>query len=339
MKLTIGRFISIFTFVLMFANFTFAQTEREKGIEFYKQGKNKEAVAVLERASKQKDTKTDAEIWNYLGLAYIKTGDAKKAIKALEKAVDFNPQKVTYQTNLAYVYYLGNKLDKAQEASAKVIAVDAQNSAAYYVHGAASILEAKYDQAIDDADKTIGINPDYSPAYILKSDALLSKFGKSAQGNAKISDKLALLEQSKNVLEACLKNCRNNPNAQIQQERLESVNAFYNYYKRRKDINFDDASAVPPPPDPNMTPLVILSKKPAAYTDNARQNGVTGTINLLVLFSNSGKVTNVLVTKGLGYGLTENAVKAARQIKFEPAKENGTPISVVKMVQYSFTLY
>lgn len=338
MKLTFNKSFLFLTLFMSFVSYAFAQTEREQGIELYKQGKNKEAVAILQKASKQKETKTDAEVWNYLGLAYLKDNDAKKAIKALEKAIDFNPQNAIYQTNLAYSYFLGNKLDKAQDTSTKAIALDLRNADAYFIRGSASILEAKNDDAINDADKTIGINPDYSLAYILKSDALLSNFGKLIQSGSKAIDGLNLLEQSKSALEMCLKNCRNNSNAAIQQERLEAVTAFYDYYSKRKDIDFS-APSVSIPPDPNVTPLVILSKKPAAYTDNARGNGVSGTVSLLVLFSSSGRITHILVVKGLGYGLTENAVKAARQIKFEPAKENGKPISQVKMIQYSFTIY
>jgi len=290
---------------------------------------------VLEKASKQKETKTDAEVWNFLGLAYMKDANLKKAIKALEKGVNFNPQNSTYRTNLAYAYFLNNKLNRAQEESTKAIALDSQNADAYYIRGSASNFQGKYDEAINAADKIIGINPDYSLAYILKSDAMLSNLFKN---DSKPADKMNLLEQSKIVLETCLKNCRNNENTQIQQERLEAVKAFYDYYGRRKNAD-SDTLIVPPPPDPNITPLVIISKPRPTYTDKARWNGVTGTVSLIVLFSSSGQVRHILVAQDLGYGLTENAVRAARQIKFEPAKENGNPISQVKMVQYSFTLY
>jgi outer membrane biosynthesis protein TonB len=37
--------------------------------------------------------------------------------------------------------------------------------------------------------------------------------------------------------------------------------------------------------------------------------------------------------------LTEQAIAAARQIRFEPAKKNGVPQTVTNQVQYQFTLY
>jgi hypothetical protein len=41
----------------------------------------------------------------------------------------------------------------------------------------------------------------------------------------------------------------------------------------------------------------------------------------------------------LPYGLTEQAMEAARKMRFEPAMKNGIPYSVTKLVEYPFTLY
>jgi TonB family protein len=66
---------------------------------------------------------------------------------------------------------------------------------------------------------------------------------------------------------------------------------------------------------------------------------VTGTIRLLVGFAADSKVKHILVVKPLGYGLDEEAVRAARQIKFIPSAKDGKPISVVKTIEYSFSIY
>jgi Flp pilus assembly protein TadD len=145
MKLPLYKSLLCLALFLSFAGFAFAQSEREKGIELYKKENYKEAINVLQKASKQKETKTDAEVWNYLGLAYLKNNDTKKAIKALEKAVNFNASNATYQTNLAYAYLLGYKINKAQEESAKAIALNPQNADAYYIRGYAGFLEDKSD--------------------------------------------------------------------------------------------------------------------------------------------------------------------------------------------------
>jgi TonB family protein len=83
----------------------------------------------------------------------------------------------------------------------------------------------------------------------------------------------------------------------------------------------------------------ILSKPRANYTDAARQNQVQGKVVLRVTFSANGSIGNISVISGLGNGLTEQAIAAARGIRFEPAKRGGVPYSVTKPVEYTFTIY
>ena len=99
----------------------------------------------------------------------------------------------------------------------------------------------------------------------------------------------------------------------------------------------------PPPPDPKPVGptegIKILSKPQPRYTDAARTNNVQGTVTLKVTFSASGQVTGVAPINGLPYGLTEQAIAAARQIRFEPPKRNGVPYSISKSIQYTFSIY
>jgi len=85
--------------------------------------------------------------------------------------------------------------------------------------------------------------------------------------------------------------------------------------------------------------VTIISKPRANYTDAARQNQVQGKVVLRVTFSANGSIGQISVISGLGNGLTEQAIAAARSIRFEPAKKAGVPVSVTKPVEYSFTIY
>lgn len=87
------------------------------------------------------------------------------------------------------------------------------------------------------------------------------------------------------------------------------------------------------------TAIKILSKPQAKYTDAARQNNVQGTIALRVVFTAAGTIGSITPVTELPDGLTEEAIAAARQIKFEPARKNGIPYSIAKTVSYSFTIY
>lgn len=323
----------------------FAQTEREKGIRFYKEGKNKEAIAVLEKESKK--AKTDAETWNALGLAYFKEESTKKAIKAFEEAVDLNQANAVYHTNLAYAYLQIGKSDAAQTESTKAIALNPKNALAYYVRGVANVYEGDNGEAIADADQAIKINSDYSMAYVLKSDALFYQFGNHVGGGAKPVEHIELLQQAKEALENCLKNCRNNSQVELQQERLETLNVFHKYFSKNRDAMLNaiaEDKPLPvqpnqPPPDPSVTPMKIFVKPQPLYPGGARDRGIEGKVTLIALFSETGKITHALILRGIGGGLNEAALRAAYAIKFEPAKKNGKPYSQIKTITYTFDIY
>ena len=97
----------------------------------------------------------------------------------------------------------------------------------------------------------------------------------------------------------------------------------------------------PPPPRPAgvTTDIKIISKPVAKYTDAARQNQFSGTVRLRVTFTASGQIGSVSAVGSLPYGLTEQAIAAAKSIRFEPAKKDGVPITKIKQIDYSFTLY
>jgi TonB family protein len=105
------------------------------------------------------------------------------------------------------------------------------------------------------------------------------------------------------------------------------------------------AAAGPAEQDKTYSPREVTSKarivwRPEPiYTETARRNEVTGTVVIRAVFSSSGQVTNVRVVSGLGDGLTENAVEAARSIRFFPAVKDGRVVSQYVQIEYNFNLY
>ena len=99
----------------------------------------------------------------------------------------------------------------------------------------------------------------------------------------------------------------------------------------------------PPGPPPAViresTPVRIIAKPKAPYTDQARQNNVQGSVTLKITFLASGQVGSVVAVTRLPYGLTENAIAAAKQIRFEPKKVNGVPVTTTMTFQYGFNIY
>jgi TonB family protein len=86
-----------------------------------------------------------------------------------------------------------------------------------------------------------------------------------------------------------------------------------------------------------INPLRILSKPIPQYTEQARKNGISGSVKLRVTFLASGSIGDISPVNSLPDGLTEIAIEAAKGIKFEPATKNGERLTVTRLLEYSFT--
>ncbi|HEY9402733.1 MAG TPA: energy transducer TonB [Pyrinomonadaceae bacterium] len=85
---------------------------------------------------------------------------------------------------------------------------------------------------------------------------------------------------------------------------------------------------------------IIKSKPNPGYPPEARSYGVRGVVKLRIILGADGKVGDkVEVLEGLPHGVTEEAIKAARRIKFESARKDGRPVSQYVIVFYHFNLY
>jgi TonB family protein len=71
----------------------------------------------------------------------------------------------------------------------------------------------------------------------------------------------------------------------------------------------------------------ILHSVPLEPTDEARKNHVSGTVMVALTIDPEGNPQNVHAVRGVGMGMDERAVEAAKQYRFEPTlDENGLPI-------------
>jgi len=82
----------------------------------------------------------------------------------------------------------------------------------------------------------------------------------------------------------------------------------------------------------------ILSKPRPAYTEEARRLQIQGEVLLEVLFAAAGEVRVLRTIRGLGHGLDENAIAAARAIQFRPAHRGDTAVDSNAVVHIVFQL-
>lgn len=88
------------------------------------------------------------------------------------------------------------------------------------------------------------------------------------------------------------------------------------------------------------TPVKILFKPRANYPQS--ETGticMQGTVSLRIQFLDTGEIGEIKIINGLPYGANENAIEAAKKIKFNPARINGKSVTKYKIAQFAFTIY
>jgi protein TonB len=84
-------------------------------------------------------------------------------------------------------------------------------------------------------------------------------------------------------------------------------------------------------------PKVISITQPS-YTSDAREAGVAGKVRIEVTVDAHGNVASARVLEGLGHGLDESALAAARSATFEAGTKCGKPTSTTFVIAIRFSL-
>jgi TonB family protein len=87
------------------------------------------------------------------------------------------------------------------------------------------------------------------------------------------------------------------------------------------------------------TKPVALNKPRPNYTEEARKNKVQGSVRARVLVGADGLVKQVkIIGGGLPNGLSEEAIQAAKQMRFHPAMKNGEKVAYWVTMDIEFNL-
>lgn len=92
------------------------------------------------------------------------------------------------------------------------------------------------------------------------------------------------------------------------------------------------------PKETPITSVAIQSKPAPVYTEEAKRLHIQGDVILEVVFASNGHVKVKGVVKGLGHGLDEAAISAAKQISFTPARKDGQVIDYTATIHVVFAL-
>jgi TonB family protein len=88
-----------------------------------------------------------------------------------------------------------------------------------------------------------------------------------------------------------------------------------------------------------VTPPRIVSRKEPEYSEEARRAKVNAIVRLNVVIGEDGDPASVSVTRGAGFGLDEQAIRAIQtNWHFEPGKKDGVPVKVRATVEVNLRL-
>jgi protein TonB len=81
-----------------------------------------------------------------------------------------------------------------------------------------------------------------------------------------------------------------------------------------------------------------ITRIPPSWTDSARHAHVQGRVRIELLVNESGEVVQARLIEGLGYGLDEVALGAARRWRFSPATLCNKPVAAPVVIAIRFVL-
>lgn len=332
--------------------------QHQVGIELYQQGNIKAAANVFKALLKK--NKADSLSSYYLGLCLAQQNKSKEASKAFENAVRIKPDFLPALIALSRSHVNRNKHSEALQTAERALKLDPTLAEAHYIVGVVSLRSGNPQEALLKANETISLAPKIANAHLLRSLALLGVYTKKARENSnspmvQVSspgpptpeererrrqqrlEVAATFREAASSLNTFLQLQPTNEAAQQWREQLETLEFYATHLGRDKDTT--PATDRLWSGDEVTTKVRVLMKPEPAYTDEAKARGVTGTVILRAVFAADGTVRHILTLASLPQGLTEQAIRAARRIKFVPATVNGMPVSMVLQLEYNFNLY
>jgi TonB family protein len=82
----------------------------------------------------------------------------------------------------------------------------------------------------------------------------------------------------------------------------------------------------------------ILKNRPQPlYSSLAREKKIQGIVHANIRVNEQGEPDAVLIVQGVGYGLDEEAIKAALRARFSPATRNGEPVKfwLIMLIEFN----
>jgi TonB family protein len=239
---------------------------------------------------------------------------------------------------------------RAHSGVKHALALEPNSSETLFVAAQVYLHEGARSMAIESLTKAIEAQPVYPPAHFLLARCLLDA-GKTANAREEVNIAIgqgALLFPAYRLLgeidiaegkyEAAIAafetairyvQITNEKEAAKLQHELEDLRKLIENLKRFGPFEVEQKS-------PDVTRAVPINSPQPRYTEEARQLKLEGAVSLVVMVTEKGDVDSVVLIRGLGNVLDQQAIEATRELKFSPAQKNGNPIPFWTKVMVEF---
>jgi tetratricopeptide (TPR) repeat protein len=284
-----------------------AERHYQRGRKLYRAGQTEQAIEELYTALSVREIYYEAQL--LLGRSLIEAKRYREAAATLKEIETPERGAAEVHKLLGKAYYEMNRL---REASRNLNhAIGSSKRPDYEIHyllGLVKLRQGDAEGAIDEATRAAALKLRFAPARKLLSDAYLIK------GDYKRAEK---------ALRRYLTSVRDRTEAAEIEECIKAIMSL-GRAKPQKSIQ-----------KPITLPQIYKIPHPG-HTLEALRYKVEGSVRMEVLFGSDGIIKHALIVRGLGFGLDEKALKAARGIEFKPGEVDGQPASMWMGVELAF---
>jgi TonB family protein len=234
---------------------------------------------------------------------------------------------------------------EARKQVNRALSLSKDSSEAHFLRARINRFEGKLDDAVKDVKEALRSNPDYLEAHT-EYARLLFEAGQEEEGRRQLEKALSYNPPDPNSF--MLKG-----ELDIRDRKYDSAMESFAEVIRfapRGDPGISKirtlldaiknlvAHSASPVAEPGNTRPIPLNRPMPSYTEKARASRTQGIVNLALVVSENGDVTHSIVISGLKDGLTGEAIRAARKIRFKPALRAGSAVPFLQLIEVEFNI-
>lgn len=265
---------------------------------------------------------------------FRRDGNFKEAVKSFKDALKLLPTSYSIRMEYANTLLLSGQAQEAAKEGVRVFGLNAYSAYPHYVLGMLYLnteypAEDSLRNALQEAEAAIKADANSASVYLLKAQVLirLSSNILDDPNSSRLS-----LEEAGLSLEKFLSLAPTAEGGAFWRGQLAVLHAQARYFGEPPEQRTVFVGK-------ELSSKAVVSAKPLpAYSEEARRVHTVGSVKLRMILTADGDVENILVLKGLPNGLTEQAVQAARSIRFNPGSKDGHAVSQFVTMDYHFNI-